>query len=118
MVTQTQTDLKLLPKEQKAVSDFLAIVRGRYGKTIKRAALFGSKVRGDSTEYSDIDLLLIVTDDNWKFQKSISNISSQISLEYDVLLDVRIISAERWQYLNDIRSGLYQNITRDAVPLK
>lgn len=89
-----------------------------YGRNIQRAALFGSKVRGDSTEYSDIDILLIVTDDDWKFQKAISNISSEISLKYDVLLDIRIISVMRWQYLTDIQSGLYQNITRDAVALK
>jgi predicted nucleotidyltransferase len=118
VATQTRPALKLSPKEKKAVQGFLAKVRRMYGRNIQRAALFGSKVRGDSTEYSDIDILLIVTDDDWKFQKAISNISSEISLKYDVLLDIRIISVMRWQYLTDIQSGLYQNITRDAVALK
>ena len=89
-----------------------------YGNKIQRAALFGSKVRGDSTRYSDIDILLIVTDDHWKFRKAISRISSDIALKYDVLLDVRIISVSRWQYMADIQSGLYQNIAKDAVPIK
>lgn len=89
-----------------------------YGNKIQRAALFGSKVRGDSTRYSDIDILLIVTDDNWKFRKAISKVSSKIALKYDVLLDIRIISANRWQYMTEIQSGLYQNISRDAIPIK
>jgi predicted nucleotidyltransferase len=89
-----------------------------YGSKIQRAALFGSKVRGDSTQYSDIDILLIVTDDNWKFRKAVSKISSGIALKYDVLLDIRMISINRWQYMAEIQSGLYQNISRDAVPIK
>ena len=118
MVTRTRPALVLPPKEKKAVREFLAAVHSAYGNTIQRAALFGSKVRGDSTQYSDIDILLIVTNDDWKFRGAISGISSDIALKYDVLLDVRIISASRWQYMADIQSGLYQNISRDAVPIK
>src|SRR5574341_2402079 len=118
MVTRTRSSLDMLPKEKKAVREFLAAVHTAYGNRIQRAALFGSKVRGDSTQYSDIDILLIVTDDNWKFRRAISGISSDIALKYDVLLDVRIISVSRWQYMADIQSGLYQNISRDAVPIK
>ncbi len=110
--------LDLSIKETKAVRAFLTAVQLAYGNKIQRAALFGSKVRGDSTRYSDIDILLIVTDDNWKFRKAISKISSEIALNYDVLLDIRIISANRWQYMTEIQSGLYQNISRDAIPIR
>ena len=118
MVTQTQPVVSLSSNENKAIREFLARTRLNYGEKIQRAALFGSKARGDSTEYSDIDILLIVADEDWKFQQALSRISSDISLEYDVLLDIRVISVFHWQYLADIRSGLYQNITRDAVPLE
>ncbi len=110
--------LDLPLKEKKAVRAFLTAVQLAYGNKIQRAALFGSKVRGESPRYSDIDILLIVTDDNWKFRKAISKVSSKIALKYDVLLDIRIISANRWQYMTEIQSGLYQNISRDAIPIK
>ena len=110
--------LDLPLKEKKAVRAFLTAAQLAYGNKIQRAALFGSKVRGDSTRYSDIDILLIVTDGNWKFRKAISKISSEIALKYDVLLDIRIISANRWQYMTEIQSGLYQNISRDAIPIR
>ncbi|HEU0295796.1 MAG TPA: nucleotidyltransferase domain-containing protein [Anaerolineales bacterium] len=118
MVTRARPALELPPKEKKAVREFMTAVQTAYGNKIHRAALFGSKVRGESTRYSDIDVLLIVSDDNWKFRKAISGISSDIALKYDVLLDVRIISVSRWQYMADIQSGLYKNISRDAVPIK
>ena len=118
MVTQTRSTLKLSSREKEAVQEFLATVRWTYGEKIRRAALFGSKARGDSTKYSDVDILLIVTDDSWEFRKAISQINSDVELKYDVMLDVRVISASRWQYMAEIQSGLYQNISRDAVALK
>ena len=112
------TTLVLPLKERKAVRAFLTAVQLAYGNKIQRAALFGSKVRGDSTRYSDIDILLIVTDDNWKLRKAVNKISSGIALKYDVLLDICIICENRWQYMTEIQSGLYQNISQDAIPIK
>ncbi len=118
MVTKARTSLNLSSRERTAVRDFLTAVRMAYGENIQYTALFGSRVRGDSLQNSDIDVLLIVTDDHWKVQQSISKISSEVSLKYDVVLDVRIISTSRWQYYAEIQAGLYQNISREAVPLK
>jgi predicted nucleotidyltransferase len=118
MVTQSKSAVALPEKEKKAVREFMTAVRKAYSNKIQRAALFGSKVRGDSNRYSDIDILLIVTDDNWKFRKAVSSISSDIALKYDVLLDIRMISVKRWQYMADIESGLFLNISRDSVPIR
>lgn len=118
MAAKARLTLKLSPKEKKAVNEFIRTVGSSYGDKIQRAALFGSKVRGDDTKYSDVDILLIVEDDKWKFRQPFSVIVSDIALKYDVMLDVRVISAERWQYMENIKAGLYQNISRDAVPIR
>lgn len=118
MAVKAKPALKLSIKEQKAVREFIRTVRSAYGDKIHRAALFGSKVRGDYTKYSDVDILLIADDDSWAFRKAIIGIDSDIELKYDVLLDVRIISAARWQHMANIQAGLYQNISRDAVPIR
>ena len=110
--------LKLSSKEKKAVREFIRAVRLAYGDQIQRAALFGSKVRGDGTTYSDVDILLIVADEKWKYRQPISVILSNIALKYDVEIDVRVISAARWQHMKSVQAGLYQNITRDAVPIR
>lgn len=118
MAAKTQTVIKLSLIEKKAVQEFMRIIRSQYGDKIQRAALFGSKVRGDSTKYSDIDILLIVEDDKWKFRQPFSVIVSDIALKYNVALDVRVISNARWQYMKNIQAGLYQNISRDSIPLR
>ncbi len=118
MVTQTQPVLNLSLNETKAVEEFLSRIRLAFGEKVERAALFGSKVRGESMEYSDIDILLIVAEEGWEFKKAIIEIGSDISLDYDVLLDIRIFSKAQWEYLAAIQAGLYRNITRDAIPLE
>lgn len=118
MAAKTRPTLKLSSREKKAVREFITTVRLAYSDKIQRAALFGSKVRGDYTKYSDIDILLIVADDKWKFRQPFSVIVSDIALKYDVELDVRVISAARWQYMANIQAGLYQNISKDAVPIR
>jgi uncharacterized protein len=118
MVAKARPALKLAPREKKAVREFVRTVRLSYGDKIQRAALFGSKVRGDDTKYSDVDILLITTDDKWRFRQPMSVILSDIALKYDVALDVRVISAKRWESMKNMQAGLYQNISRDAVPIR
>lgn len=118
MVTQAESALRNLSAiERTAVLDFLARVHSTYGGQIQRAMLFGSKARGQATADSDIDVLLIVADETWQFKDEICEISSDVSLKYDVLLDARVVGAARWQYMAEIRAGLYQNISSEAIPL-
>jgi uncharacterized protein len=118
MATKARPALKLTLQERKAVREFVRTIGLSYGDKIQRAALFGSKVRGEGTKYSDVDILLITTDEKWRFRQPMSVILSDIALKYDVALDVRVISAKRWESMKNMRAGLYQNISRDAVPIR
>lgn len=117
MVNQSQSTLNLSPDEIRAIEKFLHKAREVYGKEILQTALFGSKARGNATATSDIDLLLIVTNDNWIFQRALIELSAEIGLEQDVLFDLRIISLERWQQMSAMRSGLVRSIEKESIPL-
>jgi predicted nucleotidyltransferase len=118
MVTKAKPDLNRLSEaERTAVLDFLARLHSTYGGKLHRAMLFGSKARGAATADSDIDVLLIIENETWQIRDEICAISADVSLKYDVLLDARVIGEARWQYMSEIRAGLYQNISSDAVPL-
>lgn len=118
MVTEEQSALKNMSRtESTAVLDFLRRVRSTYGGQVRRAMLFGSKARGEATGDSDIDVLLIVADETWQLRDEICSISAEVSLNYDVLLDARVIGEARWGYMSETQAGLYQNISNEAVPL-
>jgi predicted nucleotidyltransferase len=107
----------LQPHEQQAVAQFLDLLQQHYPQHVQQAILFGSKARGDSRSWSDIDILVIVDRDDWRLSHAISNLAADVSLEYDVLIGPRVIGQERWERMKQRRFGLYQNIAAEGVPI-
>lgn len=117
MVSREKLLVKLSRCETQAVKKFLSHLNKAYGKQIQKVMLFGSKARGEASSDSDIDILLLVADETWTLKDGIVDIAADINLEYDLLIDVRVIGTKRWQYMGDIQAGLYQTISRDAISL-
>lgn len=65
------------------------------GNQIQKVILFGSYLRNEETEYCDLDVL-IVTDKMipWQQKNLIRDVCSDISLDYEILVDSKIISQE------------------------
>ena len=115
-LTESKTHL-LTQKEQQAAEAFLERLNRRFPEQILQAILFGSKARGDSRADSDIDILLIVDTDDWRFSHQISAIAADVSLEYNVLLGPRVIGRAHWERMERERFSLYQNVAVDGIPL-
>jgi predicted nucleotidyltransferase len=79
--------------------------------------LFGSKARGESSLDSDIDLLVVLTTVRPETQRLIWGLGSDVSLEYDVLLNVHIVDIARWQDERHYRGTLWEEIERDGILL-
>ena len=104
-------------QERQAVLSLIEGLRERYPERFIRAILFGSKARGESQPWSDIDVLIIVDDDDWRFQHVISTLAARVSLEYDLVIGPRVISQERWERLKARQFSLYRNVTAEGIPL-
>jgi len=65
------------------------------GDKIQNVILFGSWIRNEGNEYSDLDVL-IVTDVilSWQQKNLVRDVCSDISLDYEILVDSKIISQE------------------------
>lgn len=108
---------RLQPNEQEAVSEFLDLLQRHHPERVLQTVLFGSKARGDSRHWSDIDILIIVDQDDWRFSHTISNLAADVSLKYDVLIGPRVIGQERWERMKEHRFSLYRNIVAEGIPL-
>ena len=105
-------DELLTQGERQAVDALVESLQRQYPDRIRDVILFGSKARGDSHPDSDIDILILVDDDDWRFSHAISRIAARISLNYDVLLGPRVVGQTRWR-----RSILYSTVSGEGVPL-
>jgi predicted nucleotidyltransferase len=105
-------DHLLTREECQAVDAFIKALHQQYPDRIRDVILFGSKARGDSHPDSDIDILILVDDDDWRFSHAVSRLAAHISLNYDVLLGPRVIRQARWE-----RSLLYSTVSSEGITL-
>jgi len=87
-----------------------------YGDSVKDVILFGSQARGDSDEYSDYDVLIVLEKDySGKDENRILDLCYDIDLKYNILIDVHLISSKELTsirgrqpvFVNAIKSGIY-----------
>jgi len=64
-----------------------------FNSRIQDVILFGSQIQNTSNKDSDFDILIVTKDTfNWKEKEVIRDICFDISLEFEVLIDSKIIS--------------------------
>lgn len=101
-------------KINKILDEFRAEVEKLYSKKLKDIVLYGSWARGDATEESDIDLLIVLEGKviPGKEVDRMINIITDINLEYGVLLSVYPISEEDY---STVKSPLLINVRREGI---
>ncbi len=109
--------LHLTSNEQAAIAEFTTQIRDLFPGRILSITLFGSKARGDSDTESDIDLLVLVDAESNEFRSELWRVASDISLEYNVVLSVRVYAQARWAEAQRIRLPLYRAVAGDGIPL-
>ena len=117
MATSIESAEHLQERERQAVRVFVHRLHERFPGEILQTTLFGSKARGDSGPWSDIDILMVVKEESWSLRGEISTLAARVSLEYDVLIGPRVIGLERWERMKLARFSLYQTIAAEGIPL-
>jgi predicted nucleotidyltransferase len=107
----------LAPNEQAAIRRYIAGIRERFPEDVLSVTLFGSKARGDASAESDIDLLVLVDEESREIRSELWRIASDVSLEHNVVLSVRVFARSRWAETRRIRLPLYRAIVADGIPL-
>ncbi len=83
-------------KDRKAIGAAVGMLRDRF--PIESVMVFGSKVRGDSDEHSDIDLLVVTSHSlHWREEKDIVDALFDLGMEHDVIFSPLFASKEEWE---------------------
>lgn len=102
-------------KNEKVLKEFKSQIENLYGSRMKKLILYGSWARGDATEDSDIDLIVVLEGglEPGKEIDRMIDIITEINLKYKVLISVYPVSAE--DYLT-LKSPLLMNARKEGVP--
>ncbi len=103
--------------ERQAIAEFVTKLQNLFASDLQSVILYGSKARGDAGPDSDIDLLVILSDEAWTERRQLSQISSRVSLNHDVLLLPHVVSRVRWQKMADDPFSFYREVFKDGLPV-
>ena len=102
---------------QSLLSDFKHEAQRLYQDRLADIYLFGSYARGDATEQSDVDLLVVLNDETiapFKELDMMADMTYQLCLDYDTL--VAVVPATRLRF-EQLASPLYKNVKREGKRL-
>lgn len=114
---KAQVLTQLNTHEQQAIGALTEHLFAEYSDNVVYLMLFGSTARGDDTGDSDIDVLVVTTNEDWPLKHDILTLGSRLSLDYEVLFNLYVTSHERWVWMQKVRHPLYRNIMADGVNL-
>jgi predicted nucleotidyltransferase len=103
--------------EQQALERFKTVLVPLLADNLISLRLFGSRVRGEGTEESDLDVLIVLREKNRALCRRIITEALEIDLAYDTNLAPTILSVEEYQQNRDYSTPFYRNVERESLPL-
>ncbi len=104
---------RLTPEDRHAVEQFRDAVRRHFGPRLRDLRLFGSKVRGDDHDESDIDVLVLLDGCDSQDRHAVWALVASINLMLmPVTSDFETYHAPRSR-----ASGFYEELRKESVRL-
>ena len=108
-------NMKLRKTEKRVLSLLVEQFRRELGATEVR--LFGSAARGELTDGSDIDLLVVVPKVNWEVEKKVTALCFAAELEISRLISAVCFTPAELTESPLRHSPLVLNVRKEGIPL-
>lgn len=107
-----------LPAQVRSALDaYVQALVDRFGSRVVDVLLFGSQARGDATENSDVDVIVVLESPTAHELGEVRGFAFDVLLTYEVMLSIRAFSRENWQELATGRSLFFRNVMHDGRSL-
>lgn len=90
----------------------------RFPGLAPRVVLFGSKARGTDRADSDVDVLVIIRDGDWKARRAVAEVGYELSQRFNVDASIIVRSEQEWARLEDTRAPFWCTVSRDGVVIR
>ena len=107
--------LKLTREEQAWLNDYRKAIEGKHPGVVHEMLIYGSKARGQAHAESDLDVLLVVTNEAGSLKKKLRRIGYLLAATSNVLPSILAYTQEEWESRRRNRSSFRQAVERDAV---
>ena len=110
--------LSLTDEEQKWLEEFRRTVQAGFPGVLEELLIFGSKARGDSSADSDLDILVIIADGDWKLKDQITEPGYLSSIGTSVVPSFMVLTRAEWEEHERKEAPFWRTVTRDGVSVQ
>jgi len=103
--------------EEHAVKKFVTVIKEKLKDKVIEIKLFGSKVRGNYYEDSDIDILIILKGRKKRVIDTLYQELLEVELEYDSKISLTIFSEVEYNHNKHAQTPFVQMLTNEGVML-
>ncbi len=108
---------KLHGNDSIAVEEFMEKINLVYGNNISKVVLYGSKVRGESRKWSDIDMIVVLKEMKYKWVefRKVMDIVREINYKHEVVISNSVLAG------NEYITGsfpVWVNTRREGIELR
>ena len=103
--------------EEQAVNKFVSAIKEKLKDRVVEVRLFGSKIRGDYYDDSDIDVLIIIKERTGAAHDTIYEELLEVELEYDSKISLTIFSEVEYNANLDARTPFMRALASEGVRL-
>jgi predicted nucleotidyltransferase len=105
---------RLTVKETKVIDAFLHRLKRQYGSSLEKVILYGSRARGEATNESDYDLLVVLSEvkDFWRTVDEMGNMTHEFLLKKRVWISA--IPVDEAEINRRRASPFFMNVKREG----
>jgi predicted nucleotidyltransferase len=107
--------MKLAENEEKALKELREELFAKY--PIIDIRLYGSKVRGEGSEDSDLDIMIEIPKYDWAMVAEIDELIYRINLTYDVFISALVFGKDELEEGPMSEAPIYKVIHREGISI-
>ena len=107
--------MKLTSEEQAWLDAYRKVLAEQFPGLVERIIIFGSKARGTATPDSDLDVLLIIREGDWRSKDALAAPGYDLVIGTDVVPSILVYTTQEWEDRRQLRAPFWQAVDRDGV---
>lgn len=107
------SELILPPNVKIAIHLFIHTIKFEFPYQIVQIILYGSYARGDFHQKSDVDILVLTTDDSWYMKKRIMAIGFDIYPDIGGMISAKVMTEEQFMVMKDFI--FFRQVSKEGI---
>ncbi len=107
--------MRLTNEERAWLDAYRRVLAEEFPGLVERLLIYGSKARGDDRPDSDLDVLVLIREGDWRLKESVAARGDDLSLGTDVVASMLVFTAHDWERMGRRESVFREAVERDGV---